>query len=41
VRLENSLKNEKVKKLDFYTSTKSISRNGYVMKERKGIANEF
>jgi hypothetical protein len=30
-----------LKKLDFYTSRKSISRNGYVMKEKKGIANKF
>jgi hypothetical protein len=32
---------KKKKKLDFYASTKSISRNGYVIKEKKGIANEF
>jgi hypothetical protein len=31
-RVENSLKIKKIKKLDFYTSTKSISRNRYVMK---------
>jgi hypothetical protein len=29
------------KKLDFYTSTKSISRNKYVMKEKKGIVNKY
>jgi hypothetical protein len=30
-----------MKKLDFYTSKKLISRSGYVMKGKKGIANEF
>jgi hypothetical protein len=28
-------------KIDFYTSKKSISRNGCVMKGKNGIANEF
>jgi uncharacterized protein YlbG (UPF0298 family) len=37
--VENSLK--KFKKLDFYTSTKSISRNGYVMKEKKELLTNF
>jgi hypothetical protein len=39
--VEKSLKNEKLKKLDFYTSTKSISRNGYVMKEKKELLTNF
>jgi hypothetical protein len=29
------------KKLDFYTSTKSISMNGYVMKEKKELLTKF
>jgi hypothetical protein len=28
-------------KLDFYTSKRSISRSGYMMKGKNGIANEF
>jgi hypothetical protein len=32
---------KKFKKLDFYTSTKLISRNGYVMKEKKELVTNF
>jgi hypothetical protein len=35
--VESSLKSEKLKKLNFYTSTKSISRNEYVMEEKKEL----
>jgi hypothetical protein len=31
----------KKKKLDFYTSKKSISRNGYVMKEKMELLTNF
>jgi hypothetical protein len=49
VRLENisekwveySLKIKNKKKLGFYTSKKSISRNGYVMKEKKELLMNF
>jgi hypothetical protein len=37
----NSLKIEKLKKLDFYTSTKSKSRNGCVRKEKKELLTNF
>jgi hypothetical protein len=38
----NLIKKLKIlKKLDFYTSKKSISRNGYVIKGKTEFANEF
>jgi translation initiation factor 2 beta subunit (eIF-2beta)/eIF-5 len=39
--VENSLKIKKLKKLDFYTSRKSISRNGYVMKGKSELLTNF
>jgi hypothetical protein len=37
----NPLKIKKLKKLDFYTSKKLISRNGYVMKGKKELLMKF
>jgi hypothetical protein len=39
VNTHQKMKNEK--KLDFYTSKKSISRNGYVMKGKKELLTNF